>query len=528
MSFTSDPVLIKSGISEPEGIISFQKAHSWPYVAVNPVDGSLNMVYGNGTNILYSYSTDYGVTWSTSSNKGMNPSGSATWNPNITCNSKGKLSIVYYASGYKVLVATGYAVDETFTIWSQGSFNFSNPFKYTDYIGIASNDFTYWGVWPAPSGTKSKIFGTHRTVSPVVENSDQDYLTFSNDKIIFDGTAYNSPYSPSNALLAGVLHTLQTYSNTLTKNDSTYNFYRWEDENGNLISTNSQVDVKIDNHKYRAMFAYVPPPPPQYITVNIKNEFKDPDNLLCHGGKLNIDNEDINNTENLPGQQVTKTYLKNSVHRFEAKEQVYPEGSYYRGFNHHLDLGGGWIKDGTVITGGNQSIITPTVQAGTYTAKYRNRYNAYVNGSAPEVNGFIANIFPTKQIWQYESDQISAPPEQSFSSGLIGVFVSWADGLLLNPRTISPTDNQTYTALYKVTHKSNSTTAYSNPSQRKFIQTPDGVKHICYESLNKVWYELSTDGGTTWILGNGGKPLSSADAKNPSMSFYGNQIGIVW
>ncbi len=83
-------------------------------------------------------------------------------------------------------------------------------------------------------------------------------------------------------------------------------------------------------------------------------------------------------------------------------------------------------------------------------------------------------------------------------------------------------------AYYKGTQLSNQTNAYSNTSQRRFIQTPDGVKHICYESMNKVWIEHSTDNGTTWFLGNGGKPLSSADAKNPSMSFYANQIGIVW
>lgn len=105
-------------------------------------------------------------------------------------------------------------------------------------------------------------------------------------------------------------------------------------------------------------------------------------------------------------------------------------------------------------------------------------------------------------------------------------FVGWSDGVFSNYRQFS--SNTDIKALYKLTHKSNQANAYSNPSQRKFIQTPDGVKHICYESMGKVWYELSTDGGTTWILGNGGKPLSSADSKNPSMSFYGNQIGIVW
>ena len=89
-------------------------------------------------------------------------------------------------------------------------------------------------------------------------------------------------------------------------------------------------------------------------------------------------------------------------------------------------------------------------------------------------------------------------------------------------------ENSTITANLKGTQLSNQTNAYSNKSQRRFVQTPDGVKHICYESMSKVWYELSTDGGTTWILGNSGKPLSGVEAKNPSMSFYANQLGIVW
>ncbi|AFH50630.1 5'-Nucleotidase domain protein [Ignavibacterium album JCM 16511] len=135
----------------------------------------------------------------------------------------------------------------------------------------------------------------------------------------------------------------------------------------------------------------------------------------------------------------------------------------------------------------------------------------------------------TAWIVEQNNGSITAPSSKTVASNNYN-FAGWTDNITLpQTRTINnPTDNQTYTALYKVPHKSNQTNAYSNTCQRRFIQTPDGVKHICYESMNKVWYELSIDNGATWFLGNGGKPLSSADAKNPSMSFYGNQIGIVW
>lgn len=525
---TSQPVLIKSNITESQGVISFQKAHSWPYVAVNPVDGSLNLVYGDGNTIKYSVSTDKGASWSTSAQKGMKLSWiDAIWNPNITCNSDGKLAVVYYASnssGIKVYVATGFSSDEEFTVWNQGSVNFSSPYKYTDYIGIACNDYTYWGVWPAPylPTSKSKIFGRHRTVSPIIENLDQGYLTFTSDKIIFDGNTYASSYNPQD-LFPGEEHSLQTYSNSLTKDGSTYTFYRWEDENGDLISTDSQKDVKIDKHRYRAMFAYVPPPPPQYVNVNIKNEFKDPSGTTNNGGTVNIDNEDYEHTENLPGQQVTETYLKNSVHLFEAKEQVYPVGSYYRGFNPRSEYDGGWVYP-DLITRRYESIIQPTVTInnGTYLAKYRNKYSAYVNGFAPESNSSISNISPSKQIWQYESDYIFAPPTQTFSSGLTGAFTYWNDGENLITRLVSLNNNSTYTALYKFSNRSNTSSAYSFNNQTRFLKTPNGHLHNVYESLNTVWYERSTDNGVNWQIMNGGLPLTfnigALNAKSPSIS----------
>src|SRR5690606_30770267 len=170
--------------------------------------------------------------------------------------------------------------------------------------------------------------------------------------------------------------------------------------------------------------------------------------------------------------------------RFEAKEQVYPEGSYYRGFNPRSEYDGGWVYP-DLITRRYESIIQPkvTINNGTYLAKYRNLYNAYVNGSAPEDNGFLANIFPTKQIWQYESSQISAPPDDSFPGGLTGYFSYWSDGTVQNLRNISPSDNTTYTAVYKYISRSNNQNAYANNGQRKFIRTNNGILFNLYESI---------------------------------------------
>jgi hypothetical protein len=108
-------------------------------------------------------------------------------------------------------------------------------------------------------------------------------------------------------------------------------------------------------------------------------------------------------------------------------------------------------------------------------------------------------------------------------------FAGWTDDLTApNPRTITPDDNETFTALYKYPHHSNNTDAYKNNSQRKFVQTPDGTMHIVYESMDYVWYEISTDGGSTWRIMNDGKPLNTDTAKNPSMDYHGNVVAIVY
>jgi|WetSurMetagenome_2_1015567.scaffolds.fasta_scaffold08508_2 hypothetical protein len=528
-SFTgSQPTLIKSGIVESQGAITFQKAHSWPYVAINPLDGSLNLVYGNGTNIEYSVSTNGGDNWSSSVQKGMKLSGiTAVWNPNITCDSKGKLSIVYYASnsnGIKVYVATGHAIDITFTVWNQGEINFSSPYKYTDYIGIACNDYTYWGVWPAPyDATHSKIFGRYRRVLPIVENLDQEYLEFSNDKIKFNGNLYDSPYTPDVALFPGTVCTLKINTPSLTKNGSTYNFYQWEDENG-LISINHEIIVSINDHKYMAMFNYEAPPPPQSVTVYIKNEFKDPNGTASFGGTVTIDDQDYPNTEdpiNFPGQQVTKVFWKDEHHRFKAKEQTFPTDSYYRGFNPRSDHDGGWVYPNQSRTY-NNSEINPPVVAGTYIAKYRNQYNAFVNGYAPEIGETITGITLPTVVWQYETELLWAPPTQPFTGGLTGRYIYWIDDEHLNPRNISLINHTTYTTAYKFSQHSNSSTAYNNNNQSKFLKTPNGYLHSVYESMGKVWYERSTDGGTNWEIMNNGWPINwndgSNNAKSPAIS----------
>ncbi|NWG28394.1 MAG: T9SS type A sorting domain-containing protein [Ignavibacteriaceae bacterium] len=80
------------------------------------------------------------------------------------------------------------------------------------------------------------------------------------------------------------------------------------------------------------------------------------------------------------------------------------------------------------------------------------------------------------------------------------------------------TANTTITANLKGTQLSNETTAYDYNSQRKFVRTDNGNLHNVYISLGALWYERSTDGGTTWDI-VGGQPINSDNPKQVSIDY---------
>jgi hypothetical protein len=111
-------------------------------------------------------------------------------------------------------------------------------------------------------------------------------------------------------------------------------------------------------------------------------------------------------------------------------------------------------------------------------------------------------------------------------SGTKYYFAGWSDGVNDRSRTITPLADTTVTAQYKGIHLSNTATAFSNSSQRKLVRTPgNGWLHQVYESMGHVWYETSTDGGTTWALvspvSGGGTPgpLDIGGGKCPSIDY---------
>lgn len=276
---------------------------------------------------------------------------------------------------------------------------------------------------------------------------------------------------------------------------------------------------------------------PMPFKLAVKNEFKEPNGATSNGGTVNIDFADYLNTQNLPGQQVVRTFDEGETHRFEAKEQTYPAGSYYRGFNPYSQHDGGWVLPNfDRIT---NPVINQAVQAGPYTAKYRNRYQMQVNGNLTETGGTISDILPQQNIWQYEASAITAPAQITSGSNQY-FFYKWSDGIITNQRTVSnPTGNQTFEAYYKGHFLTNANTNFETAGSHKFIRTGNGMLHLVYRSHHyiynghSIFYETSTDNGATWQLrysGVGyGDPAIAALSSNRVIIVYpaGNNIAAV-
>jgi hypothetical protein len=167
-----------------------------------------------------------------------------------------------------------------------------------------------------------------------------------------------------------------------------------------------------------------------------------------------------------------------------------------------------------------------TVAAGdagkTYQAQLRKNYQISRNDQT-EFDGTISAGVAT-QIVEQNSGQITAPTQQTINNKTYQ-FSGWNDGNVNNPRTISPQDNETYTVLYKYPTHTNQSTAFTNNNQRKIVkQTAVGqtTLHNVYESMGLVWYERSTNNGTTWQLANNGQPLSFLPSKSPSIDYFDN------
>lgn len=98
-------------------------------------------------------------------------------------------------------------------------------------------------------------------------------------------------------------------------------------------------------------------------------------------------------------------------------------------------------------------------------------------------------------------------------------FWKWEDGNTNNPRTFYTSHDVSHTATMKGTDITNISTTYTANNQRRIVKAYNSSLHKVYESMGKVWYETSTDDGSTWSVINNGKPITANDAKLPAIAY---------
>ncbi|MDP4175035.1 MAG: T9SS type A sorting domain-containing protein [Bacteroidota bacterium] len=118
-------------------------------------------------------------------------------------------------------------------------------------------------------------------------------------------------------------------------------------------------------------------------------------------------------------------------------------------------------------------------------------------------------------------------PKQVSHNGKLYDFVKWSDEVGSNQRTF--TNSANVDVVYKLHHSANEITSLANNGQKKFIRSNDGRLNLVYESNGKLWYETSTDNGSTWQVANDGLPLNDGkDGRSPSITTYNDNTIITY
>lgn len=94
-----------------------------------------------------------------------------------------------------------------------------------------------------------------------------------------------------------------------------------------------------------------------------------------------------------------------------------------------------------------------------------------------EFSGNIAG--PISWIVENNTSQISVPdPYTPFGGSITYNFTCWADNFSTqNSRTITPDNNENYTALYKIKDKTNNAYAIKNNNEQHIIRSNSGHLH---------------------------------------------------
>ncbi len=159
-------------------------------------------------------------------------------------------------------------------------------------------------------------------------------------------------------------------------------------------------------------------------------------------------------------------------------------------------------------------------------------------GTSSSHQGVFSGLDPQKVPYYYS---VAAPATESYN-GHTWAFTGWSatDGTYFQNASAGTTavvfggNGSTVTANYKGLQLSTDPNALADDSQRKIVKASSGDVLEVYTSsidgVSHVWLEQSTDGGSTWTLGNGDQPLDDGgNASNPTItaSLYGD-VYVLW
>ncbi|MBV6513599.1 MAG: hypothetical protein FMNOHCHN_03134 [Ignavibacteriaceae bacterium] len=173
------------------------------------------------------------------------------------------------------------------------------------------------------------------------------------------------------------------------------------------------------------------------------------------------------------------------------------------------------------LEGGSAGLIKfGETGSGSITGDFKDRSSGY------QENAFYYNFNQNVKI-EYKSEAYNT------HSNLFGTnwnFFKWENGSgsTVRQEQINSNTSSEWKAMYKGVSRSDNAAGFSNTSQRKFVRDLAGNLHKVYESMDNVWYELSTNNGSSWSIMNGGAPLGASKSKLPSIDNFGNSVVIVF
>ncbi|MBZ0184555.1 MAG: hypothetical protein K8F60_19010, partial [Melioribacteraceae bacterium] len=245
-----------------------------------------------------------------------------------------------------------------------------------------------------------------------------------------------------------------------------------------------------------------------YFKIKIQNNFE--------GGEIFVD--DMVSAKTSPNY---RTATNGTVVPIKAKEQTYE--NYPRVWNQSGTNNSYWQSQKTnfppaPFSSYLQTSYTTTINDKNTVIQANLRKNFRIQRDDQPEFAVLQSNQSTSYIVEQNSGQITAPSSRNINNITYG-FAGWTDDFTQSAsRTISPDDNETYTALYKYKNHSNNTNGFAGNGQKKVARRNNELFKV-YESMNKLWLESSSDNGVTWSIKNGGKPIVAADAKHPSVAF---------